>query len=104
MSIRGFSQVSRRRFMGALGLMGVGSVGAALTPSRLPGQQSVAAVAADRLAASAAVPGVRAQGEMTADEMDAMHEAGVRVFPVMIEGSAGSRSRSSSTATSRSFG
>lgn len=69
------TNVSRRSFMGLAGLASAGAFGTALTPW--------AAKAMDMKAA-----GLNAQ-TMTADEMDAMHEAGIVAFPAETEGLGG---------------
>jgi FtsP/CotA-like multicopper oxidase with cupredoxin domain len=71
---------NRRRLMRALGLAGAG---AAVAPAAL-------AVSALPAAAEAAhAQPAAAQAAMTADEMDAMHEAGVKSYPAPTEGLGG---------------
>ena len=93
--------VSRRGFMGALGLAGVGAAGAVVAANGLPTGQPAAAEPAAPIPGMAghdtAMPGhdmtmtVSAQTaqEPTADEMDAMHEAGVKAFPAPTAGLGG---------------
>ena len=72
-------RVNRRRFMNLLGMTGAGAAGMAAGPAALRGSQP--------MAAAAAKPG--AQDELTVDEMDAMHEAGVLAFPAETRGLGG---------------
>ncbi len=90
--------VSRRRFAGMLGLLGAGAVGTALAPDGVRIVREPAAGAAETGAhdmaamtqATPAAPAARStKPTMTADEMDAMHEAGIKSFPAMTEGLGG---------------
>ena len=79
----------RRRLVSALGLGGLGAIGAALAPRSGPAPRS--ATAAETAAHDHAAPAAGASQAQapTADEMDAMHEAGVRAFPALTEGRGG---------------
>lgn len=88
--------VSRRSAAGILGLLGVSAVGAAVAPSRLDmgTQPAFAAGAANgHDGMFMQPPVVAAQTEQsddpTVDEMDAMHEAGVKAFPAETAGLGG---------------
>ena len=101
--------VNRRGFLGLIGVAGAGVVGTALVPVNVGHGAAIAeerAFAAANAAAaidagSAAVePGghemeaasaqaATSDDEMTADEMDAMHEAGVKAFPAATAGLGG---------------
>lgn len=95
--------VSRRRFMGIAGLVGIGAVGTALAPDgiRIERQPLAAADAINNASptddhmAMAGEPAVSpatssAQStDPTAAEMDAMHEAGVKAFPAPTKGIGG---------------
>lgn len=88
------NSVSRRRFMGALGLAGVGAAGAVVAANGLPGGVPVAAEPAAPFSQMAGhdmsrMPDQQAAPDMTADEMDAMHEAGVKAFPAATAGLGG---------------
>jgi FtsP/CotA-like multicopper oxidase with cupredoxin domain len=92
------SRVSRRRFTGAIGLLGAGAAGAAIAPaglglSRDPSVDAAAVVPSHDMAGmSGESTGATAsanQTAMTADEMDAMHEAGVKAFPAPTAGLGG---------------
>jgi FtsP/CotA-like multicopper oxidase with cupredoxin domain len=78
--------VSRRSAAGLLGLVGLGTIGAAITPgvSRISSGTAIAAAEASHQHAQTEP----ADGE-SADEMDAMHEAGVKAFPATTEGLGG---------------
>ena len=79
-SLLGRNKVNRRNFLGALGLAGAGAVGTALTP---------AAAGAQTAHEHGAPAAARRQPVTTADEMDAMHEAGVKAFPAPTAGLGG---------------
>ena len=80
-------RVSRRNAMGLLGLAGAGAIGTAVAPvARLDAGTALAASAAGH---GHEAPPALAQDEMTVDEMDAMHEAGVKSFPAPTEGLGG---------------
>lgn len=83
--------VSRRSAAGILGLMGVGAVGAAVAPGRLQLGAEPAAAAAGH-GHDGVAPGaepLQANDKMTVDEMDAMHEEGVKAFPAATAGLGG---------------
>src|SRR3954451_17105863 len=86
------NRVSRRSAAGLLGLAGVSAIGAAVAPGRMQLEPRPALAAADGMNMGdggvllAAPP---AQDEMSADEMDAMHEAGVKAFPAKTAGLGG---------------
>lgn len=69
-------KVNRRRMLGSMGLLGAGAAVTAATVS-LPGLEREAS------AAPAALQ------ELTNDEMDALHEAGVKAFPAATAGKGG---------------
>src|SRR5262245_7424110 len=83
--------VNRRGFVGLLGLVGAGAIGTALAPEHL----TRAAVTADDphaghdMSAQQTTTTTTTNQEPTADEMDAMHEAGVKSFPAPTEGLGG---------------
>ncbi len=86
------SAVSRRGFMGLLGLAGAGAVGTAVGPDgpilrQATAQDAPAGQGHDGMAMNAQQANTAV--EMTADEMDAMHEAGVKAFPAPTEGLGG---------------
>jgi len=83
--------VSRRRFMGLAGLAGVGAIGTALAPDgvRIERQTSTKAQATDHMHEEGTVAQSSSKKEMTSDEMDAMHEAGVKAFPAPTKGKGG---------------
>jgi FtsP/CotA-like multicopper oxidase with cupredoxin domain len=78
--------VSRRAAAGLLGLAGLGTIGAAAAPgiSRVSSGTAIAAGSASHQHAQTEP----ADGE-SVDEMDAMHEAGVKAFPAATEGLGG---------------
>lgn len=78
-------RTSRRNAAGLLGLLGVSAVGAAAAPARvevpLGSGLAVAHASGDHdgvLLRSA--PATQSDDEITADEMDAMHEEGIKRF------------------------
>src|SRR6478735_6664692 len=85
-------RVSRRSAAGLLGLAGVSAIGAAVAPARIQIEPRPAMAAPDSSHAHdggmllAAPP---AQDQMSADDMDAMHEAGVKSFPAKTAGLGG---------------
>ncbi|MCD6033005.1 MAG: multicopper oxidase type 3, partial [Thermomicrobiales bacterium] len=87
------SRTSRRNAAGLLGLLGVSAVGAAAAPARVEVHAGTALTAAhasgdhDSMLLKSA-PATQSE-EPTADEMDAMHEAGVAAFPAPTEGLGG---------------
>ncbi len=84
--------VSRRRFMGLAGLAGVGAIGTALAPDgvRIERQTTTSAQSANHDHGSETVAQAStSKKELTAEEMDAMHEAGVKAFPAETKGKGG---------------
>jgi FtsP/CotA-like multicopper oxidase with cupredoxin domain len=86
--------VSRRSAASILGLLGVSAVGAAVAPARLEiGAPPVFAASEDHAHGGVLIemsgPKAQAEDGSTADEMDAMHEAGVKAFPAPTEGLGG---------------
>jgi FtsP/CotA-like multicopper oxidase with cupredoxin domain len=87
------SRTSRRNAAGLLGLLGVSAVGAAAAPARVEVHAGTALTAAhasgdhDSMLLKSA-PATQSE-EPTADEMDAMHEEGVKAFPAPTEGLGG---------------
>jgi FtsP/CotA-like multicopper oxidase with cupredoxin domain len=86
--------VTRRRFAGFLGLTGVSAAGALLSAGA--GHNPLPASAEDSMhddpehtAVATATTTAGAKDEMTADEMDAMHEAGIKSFPAPTSGLGG---------------
>ena len=83
------SAVNRRRLLGTLGLAGAGAMVTAAAPVNVRVETGKASAATggheEHLAASAN----QHSEDMTADEMDAMHEAGVKSFPAPTEGLGG---------------
>ena len=95
---RSTNRISRRRFSGALGLLGVSAAGAAVAPTGLSVERRTVANAAELVpshdmssmgAASTNSAPSTSQEAMTADEMDAMHEAGIKSFPAPTAGLGG---------------
>ncbi len=88
-------QLNRRRFMGIAGLVGVGSVAVAASPVSV--RLDSAPVAAENSASTHSMDehqtttpaSANQQATMTPDEMDAMHEAGVKAFPAATQGLGG---------------
>jgi manganese oxidase len=99
MSESGTTRISRRRFTGAIGLLGASAAGAALAPDgvHLTRQSETSAsdlvpshdMAGMGAASSASSASSANQEAMTADEMDAMHEAGIKAFPAPTAGLGG---------------
>ena len=89
------NNMNRRRFMGIAGLIGVGSVAVAASPVSV--RLDSAPVAAENSAPThamdehqpATTTSSNQQATMTPDEMDAMHEAGVKAFPAATQGLGG---------------
>ncbi|MBA2754148.1 MAG: multicopper oxidase domain-containing protein [Chloroflexia bacterium] len=92
--------VSRRRFAGLMGLLGAGAVGTAMSPISITVQrqpdaaaESAAETLPDHAIEHVPVANLASQAtgadEMTADEMDAMHEAGILAFPAQTAGLGG---------------
>ncbi|MFN8538402.1 MAG: hypothetical protein U0232_13110, partial [Thermomicrobiales bacterium] len=74
---------SRRGFMGLLGTLGIGAVGLAACGSESTAAAPTAATASDShagmvMAATPTTASSESTGALTADEMDKMHEAGVK--------------------------
>jgi hypothetical protein len=86
--------VTRRRFMGIAGLTGVGAIGTAMAPVNVRIEREPAALAQstghdhETKAATAQTSSTNNE-EPTADEMDAIHEAGIKSFPAKTEGLGG---------------
>jgi FtsP/CotA-like multicopper oxidase with cupredoxin domain len=81
--------VNRRRLLGTLGIAGAGAAVTAAAPVAVRVETgSARAASTSHEHGAAAVPAANAQ-EMTPDEMDAMHEAGVKAFPAPTEGLGG---------------
>jgi FtsP/CotA-like multicopper oxidase with cupredoxin domain len=80
--------VSRRSAAGLLGLVGFGAIGAAVAPgvNRISTNTAIAAGEVSHQHAGDATPEADASA---ADDMDAMHEAGVKAFPAATEGLGG---------------
>ena len=84
--------LNRRTLLGASGFMGLGAVAAAVMPARIVAQPLKAEaymVSEHDAHAEVAVAAGAQDDEMTADEMDAHHEAGVKLFPAATEGLGG---------------
>lgn len=87
------ARVSRRSAAGLLGLAGVSAIGAAVAPGRIQIEPRPALAAPGGIHAHdseflRAAPPAQ-DDEMTVDEMDAMHEAGVKAFPAKTAGLGG---------------
>jgi FtsP/CotA-like multicopper oxidase with cupredoxin domain len=83
------SRVTRRNAVGLLGLMGASAIGAAAAPAVPPPGTIALAAAPDHQHDGAALAAAQDQDGPTADEMDAMHEAGVKAFPAQTKGLGG---------------
>jgi len=90
------SQISRRHFSGALGLIGASAAGAMIAVDHAGANRQpdpVAAVASHDMShmgtKSSNATSSTNQTEMTADEMDTMHEAGIKSFPAPTTGLGG---------------
>ena len=87
-------RVTRRGAMGILGTLGIGAIGTAVAPA-VRSEGGIASAAADAGHAHEgalipmSAPAAQSDDEPTADEMDAMHEAGVKAFPAATEGLGG---------------
>jgi FtsP/CotA-like multicopper oxidase with cupredoxin domain len=87
--------VTRRNAAGLLGLLGVSAVGAAVAPTRVEVSLNPEAMAASAAAihehdtANGTDPANQTEGTPSVDEMDAMHEAGVKSFPAPTAGLGG---------------
>jgi manganese oxidase len=81
-------RVNRRRLMGVLGLSGAGAIASAAVPAGGLTRATAALPGAPAHHAPAAAPA--AQGdELSVDEMDRMHEEGVKAFPAKTAGLGG---------------
>lgn len=86
---------SRRGFMGLIGTLGIGAVGLAACGNESTAAAPTAATASESHAGMvmAATPSTTSApastGALTADEMDKMHEAGVKAFPAKTAGLGG---------------
>lgn len=88
---------SRRRFMALLGLVGAGAVGTAIAPDGVRIERQTLVSAENHATALEQMPSMQSAsqqpatgaGEPTADEMDAMHEAGIKSFPAKTKGLGG---------------
>jgi manganese oxidase len=87
-------RVTRRGAMGLLGTLGIGAIGTAVAPA-IRSEGGIASAAADAGHAHEvalipqAAPAAQSDDEPTADEIDAMHEAGIKVFPATTKGLGG---------------
>jgi manganese oxidase len=82
---------NRRRFAGLVGLAGAGAAATAISPVsvRIGSPETDAApIDGDHTGHTAAAANQDSK-EMTADEMDAMHEVGIKSFPAKTEGLGG---------------
>jgi FtsP/CotA-like multicopper oxidase with cupredoxin domain len=82
-------RVTRRNAVGLLGLVGASAIGAAAAPSVQPPGAIALAAAPDHRHDETAPSAAQDQDGPTADEMDAMHEAGVTAFPAQTKGLGG---------------
>jgi len=85
-------RLNRRRFVGMLGLAGAGAAGVVAVPPVTLVAPVVAAETAPQHEHEESVPAAAPPAQdapQSADEMDAMHEAGVRSFPAQTEGLGG---------------
>jgi FtsP/CotA-like multicopper oxidase with cupredoxin domain len=86
--------VSRRRLIATAGLLGGGALATAAAPVHITIEAGALPAKADdtmAMAAGAAAPAAATSdpSEMTADQMDAMHEAGIKSFPAPTQGKGG---------------
>jgi FtsP/CotA-like multicopper oxidase with cupredoxin domain len=86
----GMNRVTRRNAVGLLGLAGASAVGASLAPATRS-QDAIALTLEPAHQHDGGTAPAAAQAEVgpTADEMDAMHEAGVKAFPAKTKGLGG---------------
>jgi hypothetical protein len=98
------TKVNRRNLAALMGLAGAGAIGAALAPEsiRIEVPSAAGAAEVDHDTHNAAPSTARSAQELTADEMDAMHEAGVAASPPRRRASAASPWSTGWTARSRS--
>src|SRR5215218_9179525 len=87
-------RVTRRGAMGLLGTLGIGAIGTAVAPAvRIEGGIASAAADAGHAHEAALItksaPAAQSDDEPTAEEMDGMHEAGVKAFPAATQGLGG---------------
>jgi len=85
------SRYSRRRLAGLMGLAGAGAAAAIVSPVtvRIASPQTDAAPVTSGHDGHDMANMAQDSGEMTADEMDAMHEAGIKSFPAKTAGLGG---------------
>ena len=86
------SSFSRRSFAGLLGLAGLGGAASALSANASQANQTTATTSTPAMAGmdmSATPAASAAGGQMSSDEMDRMHEAGMRLFPAKTAGLGG---------------
>src|SRR5688500_7806645 len=76
---------SRRGFVGLLSTLGVGAVGLAACGTGSTAALEPTSTAVTHAGGAVASP----NGALSADEMDKMHEAGVKAFPAKTEGLGG---------------
>ncbi|MCA9858190.1 MAG: hypothetical protein KC438_00640, partial [Thermomicrobiales bacterium] len=86
-------RLNRREVLGGLGALGLTGIGVALAPEtqhagRASAAESIAPSAAGHAEHGGAVAFVQSDGP-TVEEMDAMHEEGVRAFPAETNGKGG---------------
>jgi FtsP/CotA-like multicopper oxidase with cupredoxin domain len=88
--------ITRRRFSSALGLLGASAAGAAIAPANVGANREITASLAvpshdmsHMEGASSSAAATSNQTALTADEMDAMHEAGIKAFPAPTAGLGG---------------
>jgi FtsP/CotA-like multicopper oxidase with cupredoxin domain len=80
---------SRRGFVGLLSTLGIGAVGLTACGNGTTAAPATAAASAADPHAGMAMATPSTDGELTADEMDKMHEAGVKAFPAKTSGLGG---------------
>ncbi len=84
------SSFTRRSFAGLLGLAGLGGAASALGPNTsTKANQEPASPPAHDMEMGAASAATAPSDQPSADEMDRMHEAGMRLFPARTEGLGG---------------
>jgi manganese oxidase len=84
------NEVNRRRLLGMLGVAGAGATASAFAPQVAfqPATSSLASGSDHTNHGPDALP-VSQQDQLTADEMDAHHEAGIKSFPAPTKGKSG---------------